>query len=74
MACSFALLLAVMYEVLVTEIKGSDPALPKLPPDLRSLVTSVHITDLLQTRLPTNLIIKNRKRVIKCNFLCSAGK
>lgn len=49
-ACSFALLSAVMYEGLVTEIKGSDLALPKLPPDLVSLVTSVHITDLLQTR------------------------
>lgn len=52
MACGFALLFAVTYEGLVTEIKGSGLALPKLPPDLPSLVASVHITDLLQTRLP----------------------
>lgn len=44
---SFELLFAVMYEVLVTERKGSDLA---LPPDLGSLVTSVHIADRLQTR------------------------
>lgn len=52
MACSFVLFFAMMYEVLVTEIKGSAPAFPRLPPGLVSLVTPLHLTDLLLQTKP----------------------
>lgn len=52
MACSFVLFFAMIYEVLVTEIKGSAPAFPRLPPGLVSLVTPLHLTDLLLQTKP----------------------
>lgn len=52
MAWRFTLFFAMMYEVLVTEIKGSAPAFPKLPPGLVSLVTALDLTDLLLQTKP----------------------
>lgn len=50
----------MMYEVLVTEIKGSALPLPKLAPGLVSLVTSEDLTDPLQTR-PLICLLKIEK-------------